>query len=136
VLATRLLEFELGASQRVPAQCAAAAVRIYEKVFVQLAPVIGGAGVHALFARSIMVTKVQVPALARLDPSGDAPQNAAKPLLACFTALSGPDAFAGASNLYGAFFALMTRFIGGALTSQFLGAAWPSVDVTLSKETK
>jgi hypothetical protein len=130
-LAARLCEHECG-NVRTSPNCAAAAVRVFEKLFTQLAPLVGTSGTLAVFARSITLAKRDVPALANVVAEG-APRDVATSLFDGLSALPPNEALSGAARLYATLFTLMTTFIGGALLRQMLMAAWPTVDINVEE---
>ena len=65
--AKRLLAHE-GDSGRSSAECAAAAWRLYEKLNARLAPLLGSAGVQALFIRSAKLAQTEFGSLAEVRP--------------------------------------------------------------------
>jgi hypothetical protein len=117
----------------------AAAGRLYDRLFNTLAPVIGPAGVRALFARSAKLNKTEFPclanALASREGQATAPQTS-EHLVSCLDELEPVVAAKVATDLYATFFELMTTFIGERLLTQLLKTAFPALDLTESKETK
>jgi hypothetical protein len=130
-VAKRLLEHERpsggSASER-----AAAAVRVYEKLFERLSPVIGVAGMRAVLARSATLTKVEFPCF-EAGIGGDEP---AKLLHACLVTLDEAAATAGATALYATLLGLLNSFIGERLVWQVLRSAFPGIDESKPKETE
>lgn len=61
-LAARLLAFEMR-SAATSEERADAAARLFDKTFAVLSPVIGGAGVEAIFERSVRLTRHDFPCL-------------------------------------------------------------------------
>lgn len=113
-------------------ECAAAAGRVYEKLGEQLAPLIGPAGVQALFQRSSMLAQVECAALVEI---AGAVEISAK-LRSCFLALAPAAATEAATLLFGTFLDLLVTFIGDRLTVQVLRGAWPAIQETAPTETK
>jgi hypothetical protein len=128
--AKRLLAHE-GNSGSSSAECAAAAWRLYEKLNARLAPLLGSAGVQALFVRSAKLAQAEVGSLAEVA----APEGMNK-LGAVLQALDPADATEVAATLFGTFFELMTTFIGERLTVLVLRSAWPAIEDTAPRETK
>lgn len=128
--ARRLLASE-GDSGSSAAQCAAAAWRVYEKLNARLAPLLGSAGVQALFLRSAKLAQADFASLAEVA----APEGLTK-LGACLQALAPADATEVAATLFGTFLDLMTTFIGERLTVLVLRSAWPTIEDTAPRETK
>jgi len=128
--ARRLLTHE-GASAQRTEECAAAAARVYEKLNAQLAPLLGAAGVQALFVRSANLARAQFPNLA----SGATLESAAK-LRASLEPLEPGMAMATAEALFGTFFTLIAKFVGERLTLQALRGSWPSLEDPVPTENK
>jgi hypothetical protein len=128
--AKRLLANE-GNSGRSSAECAAAAWRVYEKLNARVAPLLGPAGVEALFVRSAKLAQAEFVSLAEV-----ATAEGMKKLGACLQALDPADATEVASTLFGTFLDLMTTFIGERLTVLVLRSAWPMIEDTAPRETK
>ena len=128
--AKRLLAHE-GNSGSSSAECAAAAWRLYEKLNARLAPLLGSAGVQALFVRSAKLAQAEVGSLAEVaTPEG------MNKLGAVLQALDSTKATEVAATLFGTFFELMTTFIGERLTVLVLRSAWPAIEDTAPRETK
>ena len=128
--AKRLLAHE-GNSGSSSAECAAAAWRLYEKLNARLAPLLGSAGVQALFVRSAKLAQAEVGSLAEVaTPEG------MNKLGAVLQALDPAEATEVAATLFGTFFELMTTFIGERLTVLVLRSAWPAIEDTAPRETK
>ena len=126
----RLLAEE-GAAGGSADECATAAGRVYDKLHAQLAPLVGPAGVRALFVRSAKLTKSEFPFLevAALESSTT--------LRECLRAQEPAVAVRAAAVLFGTFFALITTFVGERLTTQVLRGAWPMIEETAPpRETK
>lgn len=123
-LARKLLAGEMKALSD-PAEAAA---RCYEKIHFQLSPVIGTAGVRAVFARSVHLTQSKYLCLKGYTDSDWEIQNAEDPargLRAWFQRNQSVDAAELAEVLFGNFFTLLVTFIGERLTAQVLKGAWP-----------
>src|SRR6185295_6594537 len=118
--AKRLLASE-GASVGDGAECAAAAGRVYDKLDAFLAPLLGRAGVQALFARS---AKLSRGGLASPAEPAAALEDSTK-LSAWLQSLDPAGATETAAVLFGTFLDLITTFIGERLTVQVLRHAWP-----------
>lgn len=104
---------------------AAAAARVYEKLQLHLAPLVGGTGFRALFARSITLTAPRFPFLAGLTEVK--PDDAAGALRACLQAETPEVVTEVAVSVFGAFLSLLATYVGERLTAQLLRAAWPSL---------
>lgn len=128
--AKRLLASE-GAPWGNSEECAAAAWRIYEKLNARLAPLLGLAGVQALFGRSAKLAKAEFPSLDDVA----APEGLTR-LGPCLQALDPTVAAEAAETLFGTFLDLMTTFIGERLTVLVLRSAWPAIEETAPRETK
>ena len=133
----RLLAHEREGVAQVP-DAAEAAGRAYETLFRTLAPIIGAAGAHALFARSVTLAKAEFPGLGKVivpaEPAGSAP-TVASYAVASLRELE-PGAIAQASvGLLAVFLGLLTNFIGEPLVWQILQKAFPGLDRTQPKET-
>jgi hypothetical protein len=111
--------------------CAAAAARVYDKLDAQLVPLLGPAGVHALFMRS---AKLAQPELASLAGVATSLESAAS-LRAWLRSPERTGAIETAAVLLGTFLELVTTFIGERLTVQVLCKAWPWIQETAPKGT-
>jgi hypothetical protein len=129
MLAARLCEHEC--DMHASPDYAAAAARVFEKLFAQFAPLVGATGFLAVFGRSITLTKSDVPTVANVLTDG--PYDAAKSVSDWLRALPPDEALAAAARLYGTLFTLMTTFIGGTLLRQMLTAAWPTIDINVEE---
>jgi hypothetical protein len=128
--AKRLLAHE-GDVGRSSEECAAAAWRVYEKLNARLTPLLGSAGVQALFIRSAKLGQAEFGSLAEAaGPEG------MKKLGASLQALAPTEATAVAAALFGIFLELTTTFIGERLTLLILRSAWPTIEDTAPRETK
>ena len=127
--AKRLLASE-GDSGRAD-ECAAAAWRAYEKLNARLAPLLGSAGVRALFARSAKLTRSEFLSFAEVaTPEG------LTTLGGCLQALEPAVATEAAATLFGTFLDLITTFIGERLTDVVLRSAWPTIEDMTPREIK
>jgi hypothetical protein len=127
--ATRLLTQE-GAGAGSAEERAVAAGRLYEKLFARLAPLIGDAGVRALFTRSVKLARVEFPSLDEIspDPLGrDAPAPEQE-LVRCLGRLAPEAASEAATRVYATLIALMTTFIGERLVLRIIESAFPRTD--------
>jgi hypothetical protein len=126
--ARRLLTYE-GGSGGSAEECAAAAGRVYEKLQLQFAPLVGSAGFQSLFARSAKLAQGEFPCLGE-----SAALESSTKLRECLRAQE-PDAItAAAAALFGAFLGLLTPFIGERLTTEVLRRAWPAIGESAFKE--
>jgi hypothetical protein len=128
--ARRLLAHE-GATAGSTEACATAAARVYDKLIAQLGPLLGTAGVQALFERSAKLGRVESAGLAEI-----AILDSSKALAACFQTLDSAVAAHAAEALFGTFLSLVTTFIGERLISQALKRAWPTIEATGPTENK
>ena len=126
--ARRLLAHE-GAAGDVD-EAATAAGRVYDKLDAHLAPLLGAAGVQALLARSAKLTQGEFSFLTVAGPDGS------KKLRECLRAQDPAVATESAAALFGAFFTLLTTFIGERLTVQALRRAWPQIEEMSPTETQ
>jgi hypothetical protein len=127
--AKRLLALE-GDSGNSSAECAAAAWKLYEKLNARLTPLLGSAGVQALFVRSAKLAQAEFASLAEVaTPDG------MKKLGAVLQALEPAEANEVAGTLFSTFLELMTTFIGERLTVLILRSAWPAIEDPAPKET-
>src|SRR5450631_2152410 len=126
--ARRLLAHEGAAGSADEA--AAAAGRVYDKLDIHLAPLLGAAGVQALLVRSATLTQGEFPFLAVAGPDGSTK------LRECLRAQDPSVATESAAALFGTFFTLITTFIGERLTVQALRRAWPKIEETAPTETQ
>ena len=129
-LAGRLL-FDQGPG---PETTGAAVRRVYAALDGALAPVLGAAGVQALFARSVRLVRQDFAALAALlgreDTAPDVERFSAS--LDQLPRAPGQDA---AIALYANLIALLVTFIGEALTEHLVKAAFPALGNTRPKGT-
>lgn len=128
--AKRLLASE-GASAGGGTESAAAAGRVYDKLDAHLAPLLGRAGVQALFARSAKMSHGGLASLAELA----AALEGSTKLSAWLQSLDPAVATETAAVLFGAFLELITTFIGERLTVQVLRSAWPTIEETAPRES-
>jgi len=120
--ARRLLAYE-GAAGGSSEACATAAGRVYDQLNARLAPLLGSAGVQALFARSAKLTQTEFPRLAEA-----AVLESSTKLRACLEPLDPAVASETAEALFGTFLSLVTTFIGERLTLQVLRHEWPTIE--------
>jgi hypothetical protein len=128
--AKRLLASE-GAPWSSSEECAAAAWRVYEKLNARLSPLLGSAGVQALFVRSAKLAQAEFPSLAEVAT----PEGLTR-LGPCLQALDLTIAAEAAAALFGTFLELMTTFIGERLTVLVLRSAWPEIEETAPREIR
>jgi hypothetical protein len=112
-------------------ECAAAAWRVYEKLNARLAPLLGSAGVQALFVRSAKLAQAQYGSLIEVATPGGM-----KRLGAALQSLDPAAATEVATALVGTFLELMNTFIGERLTLLILRSAWPTIEDKTPTETQ
>jgi hypothetical protein len=120
--------FALEAQGAVSAEdCAAAAARVYQKLFVRLASLVGAAGARALFARSLKLTAIEFPFLGTVDhaKAGDG-EAFVRPMREETPAVVTEATVALCATL----FSLLETLIGQRLTANVVGSAWPELDAT------
>jgi len=103
----------------------------YEKLHLELAPLVGSAGVQALFARSATLTLADFPGI-----GGRAALESSTKLREALRTLPPSVTEATAAALFAAFLALITTFIGERLTTEVLRRAWPKIEERATKEMK
>lgn len=103
---------------------AAAALRAYERLAQELAPLIGAAGVNAVCARSVHLTQQEFSWLApaRSAEPRDTPFTHVRVLLERQDPALATDA---AIAVLATFGELLASFIGNSLTTRLLREAWP-----------
>jgi len=114
-----------------PEACAAAAGGVYDKLDAQLTPLLGRAGVQALFARSAKLARIERASVAEV---ASALADSTK-LSAWLQSLDPAAVTDVAATLFATFLALITTFIGDRLTVQILRTAWPAIEETAPRET-
>ena len=108
-----------------------AAGRVYDKLHVHIAPLVGVAGVQALFVRSAKLAQGEFARFAEVSILEDGSTK----LRECLQAQEPAVAMESAAELFGTFFALITTFIGERLTTEVLRKAWPTIEETTPTET-
>jgi hypothetical protein len=102
---------------------AAAARRLCERFSKQLSPLIGDAGVAAIYARSLHVTQQQFPSVAPLRSSeDDTPFTRVQAFLERQEAVAATKAAVAVLTIASG---LLASFIGEHLTTRLLHEAWP-----------
>ena len=127
-VAKRLLAQERG-SVGGAKERAAAAVRVYVALFRALDPVIGAAGVGALFARSVRLASKEFPCLGEILMNAEPPDDSvqvAERLVGCFSKLEPAAGSEVATALYAVLLDVMAKFIGDRLVSQIVTTAFPT----------
>lgn len=137
-LSRRLLALE--ESSETP--LAVAAARAYQRLLLHLSPIVGMAGVQALFARSVKLSAVDYPCLSGLvglalkydvDPD-HAPQASPAEELRAYLQRQEALSIESVEMLFAHFCALLAAFIGDRLTAQVLEDAWRAESVSGSGE--
>ena len=126
----RLLAAE-GASGSNSKDCAAAAGRVYEKLSSRIGPLLGAAGVRALFARSATLAGREL-----ADVTGIGSLESSTTLTAFLEELAPAIAHQVAETLFETFLSLITTFIGERLTLQALRGAWPTLEDSAPRENQ
>jgi hypothetical protein len=117
---------------------AVAAGRVHERLTRRLSPLIGDAGMRALFARTVKLVRPEFPCFEGLVVGTEASASPAAvndQLVACLTGLEQGVAAEACAALYGTLLALLTALIGERLVAQILRSAFPAIDENV-KETK
>lgn len=128
--ARRLLAHE-GASTGSSEARAVAVGRVHDKLTAHLSPLLGSAGVQALFERSAKLTRRE------LAPGTEVTVLETSTALSAFLRELEPAvATSTAEALFGTFLALMATFIGERLTHQALRSAWPTIEEAAPTENK
>lgn len=131
--ATRLLAHEAGAAAASSAQLAAASERLFDRLSRRLAPVVGHAGVKALFLRAVNLCKREFPFFDERIVPVERGESGGEPLRACLQGQK-PEVIKEASvTLFATFAGLLATVIGERLAWQLLLDAWPE---TLRPETE
>ena len=123
-VAKRLLDWEPPSGPGV-SERAAAALRVYERLFERLSPLIGVAGMRAILARSARLTRAEYPCF---EAASVASEVVAERLHACLAELDEAEIADAAAALYGTLLGLLNSFIGKRLVWQVLRSAFPGVD--------
>jgi len=133
--ARRLLAYEMGTHADEGA--ALAAGRVHDRLFESLAPIIGAAGVRALFVRSVRLGMTEHPRLEAMLGAQDghgAQMEHGQRLVACLVELESGAAREVAVTLYAVLLDLMTRFIGERMVWRIVCSAFPAIDIPGLKE--
>jgi hypothetical protein len=104
---------------------AAAALRVYETLAGQLAPLIGEGGVRALTARSLHLVQRDFPWLAEAQEPGPS-EGPFAPVGVCLARQEPGVATEAAAAALATLGGLLATLIGETLTMRVLRAAWPS----------
>lgn len=119
------------------AACAASAASVLERLQSRLAPLVGTAGMRALFARAVKLTSSEFAALARVRSAMLAENvNAAESLTDVLSGMDATAAWPAATALYANFLELTSSLIGERLVLLVLQRAFPNVDVTAKQESE
>jgi hypothetical protein len=129
-LVVRLLALEMQ-SATTSDERADAAAKLFDKSFSVLSPVIGGAGVEAIFERSVRLTRADFPCLDPVRPRLEGkPVDPRECLLPCQRSGDPVRYEKVATALYTRFFALMAALIGEALAARLILTAWPLAEAS------
>jgi len=107
----------------------AAAPRVLDKMCAQLVPIIGDAGIVAVFVRSAVTAKAQCTALHGLVVTIDSVDAVGAKVRDHFATVKDTEVAECAVALCAAFVSLMSRLIGSSLTTQLIQRAWPEVEL-------
>jgi len=119
------------------AACAASAANVLERLQVRLAPLVGNAGMSALFARAFRLTSREFAALVRLQGTAlNGEASVAQQLTDALNGLDAAAALAAATALYTNFLELTSSLIGERLVLLVLQRAFPNIDVTAKQESE
>ncbi len=141
--ARRLLESaQVSASGSSADELAAAAGRMYQALFLSFAPVLGAAGIRALFVRSVKLTAAEFPCLGNIPiaPIASVPSedhmNVVQHVLDSLSRLESAAAAEVAIAVCATLLGIVTKLIGEPLVWQFIKHALPVIDVSRREETK
>lgn len=119
------------------AACAASAASALERLQARLTPLIGSAGMRALFTRAVRLTSREFATLAQLQAGLlDENVSAMESLTDALGRLDGAAAHAAATALYKNFLELTSSLIGERLVLLVLQRAFPNSDVTAKQESE
>lgn len=119
------------------AACAVSTARVLDRLQERLAPLVGTAGMRALFARSVKVTHVEFAALARVRTAMlDEKMNAVESLTETLDSLDAAAAWTAATALFANFIELTSSLIGERLVFVVLQRAFPNIDVAAKQESE
>lgn len=114
---------------------------MYQALFQSVAPVLGTAGIRALFARSVKLTAAEFPWLGNVPiapimtvPAED-PMTVVQHVITGLSRLEPAAAAEVAIGLYATLLGLMTRLIGEPLVLQFIKDVLPAIAVSNWEET-
>ena len=133
----RLLDHERNGGGEMPDH-AAAVGRAFGALFQTLIPIIGEAGTHALFVRSIKLATVELPDLGKIGDFGEPTQstlNVAANVVRRLCELEPSTCTEVAIGLLAIFLGLLTNFIGEPLVRQILLKAFPRINSFQEKES-
>ena len=112
--------------------------RVLGSLHQTLVPLIGEAGAHALFVRSLKLARAEFPELAKVagpgDPSGGS-QNGVADVVTRLCQLDPNTCMEATIALLAVVLGLLTNFIGDPLVRQILRKAFPSIDSIQTKES-
>jgi len=134
--AKQLLASQGSAIER-PGEQLLLAARAYERLSDRLAPLIGAAGLEALLARSVKLTKADYPSMGDYDGGEETNGQEASPaqrLRACLAAVDATVASSVVTSLYATLHGLLRALIGQELVRQILRSAFPAMNDDVQKE--
>ena len=102
-----------------------AALRVYDKLHANIAPLVGPAGAESLLVRSARLAHGELADVSALAGAKGLRAGLADPAASTESAVA----------LFGTFFALVATLIGERLTSQLLRSAWPTIELSGLGET-
>lgn len=112
--------------------------RVFGCLYRTLEPLIGEAGAHALFVRSLKLSRVEFPELAKVAGPGEpscGSQNGVADVVARLCQLHPNTCMEAAIALLAVVLGLLTNFIGDPLVRQILQKAFPSIYSVQAKES-
>jgi hypothetical protein len=114
---------------------ASAAARVYKKLHDRLAPIIGSAGVRALFFRSLRTSRLAGYTFLE-GGTADPEMEFGKQLHDSLHGRTPSEAAEATAVVFATFIGLLTTFIGDRLTRQVLRGVWPDIAEAAPVETK
>jgi len=125
------------AGEVTSAACAVSTARALELLQERLAPLVGTAGMRALFARAVKVTHLEFAELAPVRAAMvDEKVHAAETLTEALDGLDSASAWAAATALFTNFLELTSSLIGERLVFVILQRAFPNIDVVAKQESE
>ena len=112
---------------------------MYEALFRSFAPVLGAAGIRALFARSVKLTAAEFPCFEKIPIASVVSEDHVNVMPHVIVSLSRLEPAAAAEvaiAVCATLLGILTKLIGEPLVWQFIKHALPVVDVSRREETK